>query len=163
MHKTSIPWEQAVCLVATESAQSNKIENLDNEDSTLEKERAAFNSLLATKVSPGISVVSIERDDDGLSDRFVLNKLSIRYLARIRDLFRENAVQYEVTDGLYPVPIEGGTPQLQHYRPIQHTVVINRHALRKLKRSPALTLFYAGLCAVALAYVALLFYRIVIA
>ena len=164
--KKSIQWESATDVlgklsVPKTTTTTTKVSNeLDNDAATLEKDRSYFQQLFA-KLNPDISVVEIEADDNGVGDRFILNAVSIRYLDAIKALLKDNAVQYEVEDDLHRIPLEGGPSK--SYKAIQHTVTIYRRALKKLKRSPSLTIMYSATCLIVIAFFLSLFYRIVLA
>lgn len=159
MEKSRVPWEKASTYLNKRDIVSLAPQGLDNDETTIEKERLSLQKQLAL-LNPAMSVVSVERDEDGTGDSFILNTLSLQYTEMITALFKENAIQYSVEKHLEPVPLEGGPST--SYRPMQRTVVVYRRALKKLKRSPYLTLFYSILCLGILSFVGRLFFRIVL-
>jgi hypothetical protein len=169
MDKKHILWQSASdVLCKTEhtstatSSSSSSVDaiHLDNDPVTLEKERATFEQKLRQQVNPAISIFSIEGDEDGYGDRFVLNTSSLTYIDKIKDFFKDNAVQYEVGVGIHSVPIEGGPSKF--LTPRQQTVHIYRKAVLKLKRSPLLTFAGAAVCLALIAFFVATFLRIVV-
>lgn len=133
-------------------------QDLDNDAPTIEKERSAFQQWFS-KLDPRIAVVDVARDEDDGGDSFILTTSSMAYLERIVAFFKEtNAVQYEVKIGEHAVPI-ADKPTIP-LKPVQRTVVVYRKALKKLKRSPCLTLFYSTVCMLLISYLLSLVYRI---
>lgn len=158
MEKNRIPWENASTYIMKEPSPC-VLRDLDNDAATLQKERTVFERMLS-KINPDITIVNIESEEDGTSNTFILNTVSVSYADAIIGLFKDNAVQYEVDRGLYAVPIEGGPSK--SYTPMQRTMAIHRRALKKQKRSLLLTFFYTIVCIGVVSLLARLFYRIVL-
>lgn len=142
MDKRHIPWKSVSAeSVITDDPQYELF--LDNDAETLGKERALFEQKLR-QIDPALTIFSIENDEEGMGDRFILNTRALSHIDKIKEIFNHNAIQYEVGVGLFPVPIEGFSSKT--HTPRQQTVFIYRKAFKKLKQQPIWTIINAAVC-----------------
>lgn len=156
---THFNWESVYTLIKPESSDTtSRVNDLDNDPQTLEREKTRFQTMLQT-LSSQVKIDHMEVDKEG-RDLFVLTVESMPILQGVRNLFKDAGVQYDVDVGLYSVSIKGRDNN-SSMKPLQNTAFISRLPLKRVKRSFTLSLLGCGACLCLLAFIFSTFYRIV--
>lgn len=132
---------------------------LDNDPTTLEKERTRIQNALS-KFSERLRIVETTETRDGNGNVFVLNTLSRDFIEKIREYFTRNEsnTRYEVSIETHELPLDHLKNDSMRF--LQETVTVHRRAFKPLKRPFAKTLFVQGIVSCVALYLLYLIMRI---